>query len=107
MVIEFLPFSEIVIQEKGISSDDVLACITHCAAEQDGLIFADGSDGVAEAGRWAVSRKLCFLHTRFDYYSNPNYNSNSHRLPTSHICHLMEVTILYHRCLKKHFRWLF
>lgn len=49
VIIEFLPFPEIVVEEEGVTRDDVLAGVSNCAPEEDSLIFADGGDGVSEA----------------------------------------------------------
>ena len=50
MVIEFLPLAQIVIKQKGIASDDILAGITNGPPEEDSLVLADRSDGMAETG---------------------------------------------------------
>ena len=50
MVIEFLPLAQIVIKQKGIASDDIFAGITNGPPEEDSLVLADRSDGMAETG---------------------------------------------------------
>jgi len=62
VIIEFLPLPEVVVEEEGVAGDDVLAGVAHCPSEQDGLLLADGGDGVPEAGRGTVSRELGLLH---------------------------------------------
>lgn len=56
VIIEFLPLSEIVVEEESISCNDVLACValritcvSDSSAKEDCLIFAYRGDSVPES----------------------------------------------------------
>lgn len=59
-------------------SGPTVTSIADGSSEEDGLVLADGSNGVSEARLWTVPRELHSLHIKFNYSQKPKRHNSQH-----------------------------